>query len=63
MIPTFQELEDHLVGIVTYLVSQGGGILRADQEYLEPSKRILMHIDNKDEIVNIAKDFIRQVND
>jgi hypothetical protein len=61
VVPTSQDLEDLLLQIVEYSVTEGAGILRADQELLEPSKRILPHMLHADEMLLVAKDVIRQV--
>ncbi|XP_073385492.1 uncharacterized protein [Physcomitrium patens] len=59
--PSWEEIEDELVGIIDHVVLQSGDIVRVDHGKIEPSRATLPHITLDDEIVVVAKDIIKQV--
>lgn len=59
--PSWEEIEDELVGIIDHVVLQSGDIVRVDHGKIEPSRATLPHITLNDEIVVVAKDIIKQV--
>lgn len=61
MEPSWEEIEDELVGIIDHVVLQSGDIVRVDHDKIEPSRATLPHITLDDEIVVVAKDIIKQV--
>ena len=61
VVPSMQEMEDALIGIIDHMVTQGNGIVAIDENKLEAAKKILAHISSDDEIVKITKHLIKEV--
>ncbi|KAL3693679.1 hypothetical protein R1sor_007330 [Riccia sorocarpa] len=59
--PTFEEIAESLLRVVDWSVYESSGFLRVDSEHIDPSMRTLPHVVLEDELVQVSKNYLRQI--
>jgi hypothetical protein len=59
--PSFEEIVDALLRVIDWAVFESSGFMRVDSDHVEPALRTLQHMTIEDELVLVAKNYIRQV--
>ncbi|BFI29560.1 dynein axonemal heavy chain [Marchantia polymorpha subsp. ruderalis] len=59
--PTFEELAESLLRVVDWSVYESSGFMRVDSDHIDPSMRTMPHMVLEDELVQVAKNYLRQI--